>query len=92
GSTPADSPLGVEPRARWRPPIDEIGKQLSPAGQGRRSVVEVSEEPLRPKDGGEFWPDADDDAIEAVAIERRVTKRKGSWWQLPKDLQDEAPV
>ena len=22
------------------------------------SVVEVSEEPLRPKDGGEFWPDA----------------------------------
>jgi hypothetical protein len=34
----------------------------------------------------------DDDAIEAVAIERRVTKRKGSWWQLPKDLQDEAPV
>jgi hypothetical protein len=30
----------------------------------------------------------DDDAIEAVASERRVTKRKGSWWQLQKDLQD----
>ncbi len=23
---------------------------------------------------------------EAVSVERRVTKRKGSWWQLPKDL------
>jgi hypothetical protein len=34
----------------------------------------------------------DDDAIEAVSSERRVGKRKGSWWQLPKDLQDEAPV
>ncbi len=30
----------------------------------------------------------DDDAIEAVSVERRITKRKGSWWQLPKDLRD----
>jgi hypothetical protein len=30
----------------------------------------------------------DDEAIEAVTIERRVAKRKGSWWQLPRDLQD----
>jgi hypothetical protein len=30
----------------------------------------------------------DDDAIEAVSVKRRVTKRKGSWWQLPKDLPD----
>jgi hypothetical protein len=30
----------------------------------------------------------EDDTIEAVSIERRITKRKGSWWQLPKDLQN----
>jgi hypothetical protein len=34
----------------------------------------------------------DDDAIEAVSTEHRVSKRKGSWWRLPKDSQDEAPV
>jgi hypothetical protein len=30
----------------------------------------------------------DDDAVEAVSVERRISKRKGNWWQLPKDYQD----
>ena len=29
----------------------------------------------------------DDGAVEAVSVERCITKRKGSWWQLPKDLK-----
>ncbi len=32
--------------------------------------------------------EADDD-MQMMAIERMVRKRKGSWWQLPKDLPDE---
>jgi hypothetical protein len=32
-----------------------------------------------------------DDNIEAVTIERRISKRKGSWWQLPKDMRDQDP-
>lgn len=28
-----------------------------------------------------------DDSIEAMTIERRISKRKGSWWQLPKDMR-----
>lgn len=31
-----------------------------------------------------------DDDIETVSVERRVAKRKGSWWLLPKDLQNQA--
>jgi len=33
---------------------------------------------------------ADFDPTEAdfVQIQRRITKRKGSWWQVPKDLKD----
>lgn len=33
--------------------------------------------------------DIDFDPIDsnAMAIERRVSKKKGSWWQLPKDLE-----
>jgi hypothetical protein len=30
-----------------------------------------------------------DDAIEAVTVERRISKKKGSWWQVPKDLPDQ---
>jgi hypothetical protein len=30
-----------------------------------------------------------DDDIEAVTVERRISKRKGTWWQLPKDMQDQ---
>lgn len=32
---------------------------------------------------------ADREAIKMMAIEHRVRKRKGSWWQLPKDLPDQ---
>jgi hypothetical protein len=32
---------------------------------------------------------ANEDAIEATTIERRISKRKGSWWQLAKDMRDE---
>lgn len=31
---------------------------------------------------------ADEDQIEAMAIERQVHRKKGSWWQVPKDLPD----
>ena len=34
----------------------------------------------------------DDEAIEAVTVERRVSKRKGNWWQLPKDYQEPHPA
>lgn len=30
-----------------------------------------------------------DDDIQIVSVERRISKRKGSWWQLPKDLQEQ---
>jgi hypothetical protein len=30
----------------------------------------------------------DESAIEAMTIKHRVSKRKGSWWQLPKDWED----
>jgi hypothetical protein len=31
----------------------------------------------------------DDEAIEMLSVERRMCKRKGSWWQVPKNLPDE---
>jgi hypothetical protein len=30
----------------------------------------------------------DDKNIEAVSVERRISRQKGSWWQVPKDLPD----
>jgi len=30
-----------------------------------------------------------EDDIETVSVERRIFKRKGSWWQLPKDMKDQ---
>jgi len=35
--------------------------------------------------------DPDDDALDTTTFTRRVHKRKGSWWQLPKDLPDYPP-
>jgi len=32
---------------------------------------------------------ADGDGIEAVTVERRISKKKGSWWQVPKDLPEQ---
>jgi hypothetical protein len=29
-----------------------------------------------------------DGDVETQSIERRVKRKKGSWWQVPKDLQD----
>ena len=29
------------------------------------------------------------DDAEMVSVERRVRRRRGSWWQVPKDLKDE---
>jgi hypothetical protein len=27
--------------------------------------------------------------VDAICIQRRVHKKKGSWWQLPRDLKEE---
>ncbi len=35
---------------------------------------------------------SDIDAIEAVTVERRISKKKGSWWQVPQDLPDKGPA
>jgi hypothetical protein len=31
---------------------------------------------------------ADDDQLQALSIERNIHRKKGSWWQVPKDLPD----
>lgn len=32
--------------------------------------------------------DENDEDPEMMAVERRIRKKKGSWWQVPKDLPD----
>jgi len=64
-------------------------------GMGAEAQAKVVEELTAFTQGAPLPTDQealDDDAIEAVTVERRISKRKGNWWQLPKDLQDQTAV
>jgi hypothetical protein len=61
---------------------------INPPEQGSRNseelVNEVSKWAEAPSAPSQLA--ADDDDIEAMTIKRSVRKKRGSWWQLPKDL------
>jgi hypothetical protein len=49
-----------------------------------KQLRQISEAPELPQDQVDFNPSDPD----SLSLEQRVRKRKGSWWQLPKDLED----
>lgn len=59
--------------------------QLSPEAHARliEQLRQIKEAPEVPLDRADFAPRDPD----SLMLERRVRKRKGSWWQLPKDLE-----
>lgn len=63
-----------KPQERRNPPTD---KKLVHELTSWKDAPEVSD----------FGSGAADPDIQIMSIERNVSKRRGSWWQLPKDLQ-----
>lgn len=48
-----------------------------------RRIIDSPEVPMEPGDTEPWDPDA-------ISVERLIRKRKGSWWQVAKDLEDDA--
>lgn len=65
----------------------DASNSTSPANE--RQLVEMSK---AFKNAPNLPPEqviADESAIDVMSIERRVSQKRGSWWQVPKDLPDD---
>jgi hypothetical protein len=69
----------------WRNRNDN---QINLSAEAERKLVAQLKELKHAPQVGEVEDDELVGGVEEISIERRVPKRKGNWWLLPKDLQD----
>jgi hypothetical protein len=88
GAPPADG--GYLTTELWKRHLrpEALRDRNGAEGMSAEAKAKLVEELSAITEGTPVGADIDEDAIETVSIERRVGKRKGSWWQLPKDLQE----
>lgn len=73
-----------------RPGYDD--REPSPpqeSGAGRKVLSDLKEWKSAPRTSDESIPTEEE--LEMMTIERQVRRKKGSWWQVPKDLPDPKP-